>query len=49
MKNILIGLYKCFEDKDCTLVEVNPLGITKDKQIKIFDCKVKVDDNANIR
>ena len=25
------------------------MGITKDKEIRIFDCKVKVDDNANIR
>lgn len=49
MKNILKGLYDCFVDKDCTLVEINPLGITEDKEVRIFDCKVKVDDNANIR
>ncbi|TGX66132.1 ATP-grasp domain-containing protein, partial [Escherichia coli] len=36
----LRGLYACFTDKDATMVETNPLGITTDGKLIICDCKV---------
>jgi len=42
-------LYKLFVDYDCSLVEINPLIITKDKNILALDAKVNFDDNALFR
>jgi len=45
----LINLYKLFIDYDCTLVEINPLAITADKNIVALDAKINFDDNALFR
>lgn len=45
----LRGLYACFTEKDATMVEINPLGITREGQMLICDSKVNIDDNAHIR
>lgn len=45
----LRGLYKLFIDKDLSLVEINPLIITKSGDIEALDGKVSVDDNAMYR
>jgi succinyl-CoA synthetase beta subunit len=42
-------LYKLFCEYDCSLVEINPLIITKDKKILALDAKVNFDDNALFR
>ena len=42
-------LYKLFVDYDCSLVEINPLIITKDQNILALDAKVNFDDNALFR
>lgn len=42
-------MYDCFNDKDCDLIEINPLVLTKDGQIIAADSKVTVDDNALFR
>ncbi|MDY0040578.1 MAG: ADP-forming succinate--CoA ligase subunit beta [Desulforhabdus sp.] len=42
-------LYQLFCDYDCSLVEINPLIITKDKKILALDAKVNFDDNAVFR
>jgi succinyl-CoA synthetase beta subunit len=34
---------------DCSLLEINPLIITKDKEILPLDCKMQLDDNALYR
>jgi len=47
--SILINLYKLFIDYDCTLVEINPLAITADKNIVALDAKINFDDNALFR
>jgi succinyl-CoA synthetase beta subunit len=47
--SILINLYKLFIDYDCTLVEINPLAITEDKNIVALDAKINFDDNALFR
>jgi len=45
----LRGLYNCFTEKDATMVEINPLGITAEGKMLICDCKVNIDDNSVIR
>jgi succinyl-CoA synthetase beta subunit len=39
-------LYDMFVETDATLVEVNPLIVTSDRQVTALDAKVSVDDNA---
>lgn len=46
MEQILKGVYKCFEEKNATLIEINPLGVTEAGDIKVCDSKVRIDDNA---
>jgi succinyl-CoA synthetase beta subunit len=42
-------LWAAFVDEDATLVEVNPLILTKDGQVKALDGKVTLDGNAAFR
>jgi succinyl-CoA synthetase beta subunit len=42
-------LWAVFVDEDATLVEVNPLILTEDGQVKALDGKVTLDDNAVFR
>jgi len=49
IKLIIKGIYKCFMEKDCTLLEVNPLGLTIDNRVKVCDMKVNIDDNSKFR
>ena len=39
-------LYGLFIDKDCSLVEVNPLVVTRDRTVVALDAKINFDDNA---
>ena len=39
-------IYKMFIEKDASLVEINPLILTKDNKIVCLDAKMKFDDNA---
>lgn len=43
---LLKNLYKLFIDKDCSLVEINPLVITKQNELIALDAKINFDDNA---
>jgi succinyl-CoA synthetase beta subunit len=43
------GLYRMFENCDCALVEINPLIVTPDGELKALDGKVNLDDNALYR
>ena len=46
----LIGrLYRLFVEKDCTLVEINPLVITSEGQIVALDAKINLEDDALFR
>lgn len=42
-------LYKAFVDKDMSMLEINPLIITKDGNLKCLDAKVGFDSNALYR
>jgi succinyl-CoA synthetase beta subunit len=46
---MLAKLYDVFVREDATLVEVNPLLITKAREVVALDAKVTVDDNALFR
>ena len=43
---LIAGLYKCFEEMDCSLLEVNPLVITRDGRLLALDAKMNFDDSA---
>ena len=45
----IIGCAKAFSELDATMVEVNPLVISKQKQILALDCKMSFDNNAMFR
>jgi len=46
---VLVKLWKTFQETDATLVEVNPLVKTSDGKIIALDGKVTLDDNASFR
>lgn len=46
---IIKGLYKLYAAKDCSMVEVNPLILTKEGVLLALDAKVGFDDNALFR
>src|SRR6266542_2496008 len=46
---ILARLYDVLLGADCTLVEVNPLVLTADGQVKALDAKVSLDDSSLFR
>jgi succinyl-CoA synthetase beta subunit len=47
--HMLTGLYRLFVDYDCSLVEINPLVVTKEETIIALDAKVNFDSNALFR
>jgi succinyl-CoA synthetase beta subunit len=49
MSALLTDLYRAFVDKDMSLLEVNPLVVTKDGRLVCLDAKVSFDDNALFR
>ena len=40
------NLYKCYEETDCSLLEINPLVITENDKIIALDAKFNFDGNA---
>ena len=46
---MLAKLYGAFCDEEAMLIEVNPLIITTDRQVKALDAKVTLDNNALFR
>jgi succinyl-CoA synthetase beta subunit len=46
---MLKNLYKLFVDYDCSLLEINPLVITRQHTLIALDAKVNFDDNALFR
>lgn len=46
---LLSNLYRLFVEKDCSMVEINPLVITKNDEIIAIDAKINFDDNALFR
>jgi succinyl-CoA synthetase beta subunit len=46
---LLARLYRAFVAEDAMLVEVNPLIVTPERQLRALDAKVTLDDNAMFR
>ena len=45
----IMACYRAFRDLDATMVEINPLVVTKDNRILALDAKMSFDDNALFR
>ncbi|HBI0828814.1 TPA: ADP-forming succinate--CoA ligase subunit beta [Staphylococcus aureus] len=45
----LLALYNVFIEKDCSIVEINPLVTTADGDVLALDAKINFDDNALFR
>ena len=45
-KNLIKAIYKMFISTDASMVEINPLILTKEQNIICLDAKVNFDDNA---
>ncbi len=46
---LLQGLYRCFDETDASLAEINPLVVTTDGRVVALDAKLNFDDNALYR
>jgi len=46
---MLSALYQLFVEHDCSLVEINPLVLTRDETLIALDAKINFDDNALFR
>jgi succinyl-CoA synthetase beta subunit len=46
---IVRNLYRLFLDKDCSLLEINPLAITEDGRLLALDTKINFDDDGLYR
>jgi succinyl-CoA synthetase beta subunit len=49
LNKFLAALTRCYEDMDCSMLEINPLVTTKDGRVLALDAKVNFDDNAMFR
>jgi succinyl-CoA synthetase beta subunit len=45
----LRALARCYDEADCSLLEINPLVTTKDGRVLALDAKINFDDNALYR
>ncbi|WAA13615.1 ADP-forming succinate--CoA ligase subunit beta [Fervidibacillus halotolerans] len=45
----MLGLYKVFVEKDCSIAEINPLVLTGDGSVMALDAKLNFDSNALFR
>tara|TARA_B100001142_G_scaffold289016_1_gene305532 strand:- start:688 stop:1851 length:1164 start_codon:yes stop_codon:yes gene_type:complete len=45
-KNFVQNTFKLFIEKDLSLIEINPLILSKKNKIIALDCKITIDDNA---
>ena len=46
---LLVKLYRCYIEGDADLVEINPLVLTTDGEVRVLDAKVTLDDDAAFR
>jgi len=49
LEGLLSGLYRLFVEKDASIVEINPLVVTKSGELLALDAKLNFDDNALYR
>lgn len=46
---LIASLFKAFNEKDASLLEINPLVVTQDEKIVVLDAKMSFDGNALFR
>ena len=44
--NFVVNIFKLFLETDLSLVEINPLIVSKEHKVVALDCKISLDDNA---
>ncbi|MBX3160660.1 MAG: ADP-forming succinate--CoA ligase subunit beta [Deltaproteobacteria bacterium] len=49
LATFLRTLTKCYDEMDCSMLEINPLVTTKDGRVLALDAKINFDDNALFR
>jgi succinyl-CoA synthetase beta subunit len=49
MVAMMQALYRAFDDCDCSIAEINPLIVTKERQVMALDAKMNFDSNALFR
>ncbi len=47
--DLILALARAFQEKDCSLAEINPLVVTGDGRVLALDAKMTFDDNALFR
>jgi len=45
----MLALYKCFDENDCSIAEINPMVVTKGGDVIALDAKMNFDDSALYR
>jgi succinyl-CoA synthetase beta subunit len=48
-QSILLALYRVYTDKDASLIEINPLIVTREGKLVALDCKLDIEANALFR
>ena len=48
-ERLMVGLYDAFVAYDASLIEINPLALTRDGELLALDAKMSIDDNAMFR
>jgi succinyl-CoA synthetase beta subunit len=49
LNKFMKALTRCYEELDCSLLEINPLVTTKEGKVLALDAKINFDDNAMYR
>jgi len=49
LQSILLALYRLYLDKDASLIEINPLIVTRAGRLVALDCKLDIEANALFR
>ena len=48
-QSILLALYRLYTEKDASLIEINPLIVTREGRLVALDCKLDIEANALFR
>ena len=48
-QSILMALYRLYQERDASLIEINPLIVTRDGRLVALDCKLDIEANALYR
>lgn len=49
LENLISGLHKTFLETDSSMIEINPVGVTKGGDLLALDAKISFDDNSLYR